>query len=275
MSEIDDLEESNIIDLDITIDNLDNMAIGTLTTIDLSQSNDLLPLIHPELIDWELAEPINVPIFANDDAIINFLCCDKPDMSSTHKSHNNTLSQEGVKSSSCKIENRNNGSNDENHLMAVLDLEKVKIKLLSDSENLSKAPKYGRFDSLPKHYHERSSVLVEPTYSINLCMIEKEKTLHLATSMTEQEKPEFIKFFEDRHIKFFWSYSDIPGLDLDLLMHHLSKLPSGIKLLKQKTKENASTYHLVGKGRAKKFVRCQIHQIYWLRRVDFKYCTYF
>lgn len=81
--------------------------------------------------------------------------------------------------------------------MVALDLEKVKINNVSNSENLSEALKDGRFDTLPKHYHDRSSILVEPTQSINLGTTEKAKILHLATSMTEQEKPKFIKFFEE------------------------------------------------------------------------------
>lgn len=56
-----------------------------------------------------------------------------------------------------------NRSNGENHLTAVLDLKKVKIKRTSNSENLSEALKDGGFDTLHEHYHERSSMLVEPS----------------------------------------------------------------------------------------------------------------
>lgn len=49
--EIDNIEESIIIDLDFSITNLDNISIMTLTTIDLNPSEDYLPLVHPELID--------------------------------------------------------------------------------------------------------------------------------------------------------------------------------------------------------------------------------
>lgn len=69
-----------------------------------------------------------------------------------------------------------NGSHRENHLMTILDLKKVKIKNASNGENLSEALKDGRFGTLPKHFHERSSVLVEPTQSINFDTIEKAKT---------------------------------------------------------------------------------------------------
>jgi hypothetical protein len=45
--------------------------------------------------------------------------------------------------------------------MEVLDQEKVKIRSISNGENLYKALKDGRFDTLLEHYHERSSVLIE------------------------------------------------------------------------------------------------------------------
>lgn len=62
-----------------------------------------------------------------------------------------------------KNDNRKNRSSGENLSEAALDLEKEKIKNVSNSENLSKALKDGRFDTLPENYHDRSSVLVEPT----------------------------------------------------------------------------------------------------------------
>lgn len=52
-NEIDDLKESNFIDLDFSITNLDNISIMTLTALDLNPPNDSLPLVHPKLIDWE------------------------------------------------------------------------------------------------------------------------------------------------------------------------------------------------------------------------------
>lgn len=116
--------------------------------------------------------------------------------------------------------------------MVVLHQEKVKIKSTSNSENLYKAPKYGIFDSLLEHYHEISSVLIEPTQSINIGTTETMKTLYIVTSMTEEEKPSFNIFFEESKIKFSWSYADMPGMDLNIIMHHLSLLP-GVKPVKQ------------------------------------------
>lgn len=146
-----------------------------------------------------------------------------------------------------------NGSNGENHSMAVFDPKIVKIKNASDGENLIEPPKDGRFDILPQHYHERSSVLIEPTQSINIGTTEKARILHLAASMTDTEKLDFIKFFEERCINFAWSYSDMPGLDIDLIMHHLS-LPAGTKPIKQKLRKMHPHVTLLVKNDLKKLL---------------------
>lgn len=57
--------------------------------------------------------------------------------------------------------------------------------------------------------------------------------IHLAQSLSPEEKEEFIAFFQETKINFAWTYCDMPGLDPDLIMHHLSIAP-GVKLVKQK-----------------------------------------
>lgn len=123
--------------------------------------------------------------------------------------------------------------------------------------------KDGRFDILPEHYHETSSVLVEPKQFINLGTTEKEKILHLAKSMTVQEKPIFTKLFEKRHINFEWSYFDMLGLDPDLFMHHLS-LPKGIKLVKQKLRKIHHHITLMVKAKLKKLL-----DVGFIRSIDY------
>lgn len=56
----------------------------------------------------------------------------------------------------------------ENHSMALLDLEKKKIKDASNGENLLKAPKDGRFNLPILEYQEISMLLVEEVDSINV-----------------------------------------------------------------------------------------------------------
>lgn len=115
-----------------------------------------------------------------------------------------------------KAQNRSNG---ENHLMVVLDHKIVKRKDISNNENLSEVLVDERLDTLPEHYQERSPILIEPTQSINIGTTEIAKTLHLAASLIDQEKPSFIRFFEEKQINFALSYADMPGIDPNLIMH--------------------------------------------------------
>lgn len=109
--------------------------------------------------------------------------------------------------------------------MELLDHKKVKRKNVSNNENLFEALTDERLDTLPEHYQERSPILIEPTQSINIDTIETTKTLHLAASLTDQEKPSFTRFYEEKQINFSRSYADMPRIDPDLIMHHLSIAP--------------------------------------------------
>lgn len=193
-------------------------------------------ITHPELIDWDQTEPSDIPLFSNDEAIFNFLYSTNPKTDSPIEHHNKASNQESVKFSSCKMNNTRNRSDGENHSMAVSDLEKVKRKSVSNSENLSEVLKDGRFDTLLEHFQEQSKVLVEPTKSINIGNDETMKTVHLVESLTNQERPNFIKFFTERQINFVWSYVDMLGIDPKLIMHHLS-LPTRVKPIKQKLRK--------------------------------------
>ena len=111
--------------------------------------------------------------------------------------------------------------------MVVSEPKKVKTKDVSTGENLSEAPEDEIFDALPSHFQERSSVLIEPTQAINLGTEEHPDMIHLAQSLSPEEKEEFIAFFQEKKINFAWTYSDMQGLDPDLIMHHLSIAPRG------------------------------------------------
>lgn len=95
----------------------------------------------------------DIPIFPNDDSIIHYLCIVNPKTHSTSEQSNDIYNQESAKSLSRKNE-INKGSTAENQSMAALDHKKVKIKDASDGENLFKAPKDWRLDTLPEHYQE-------------------------------------------------------------------------------------------------------------------------
>ena len=62
------------------------------------------------------------------------------------------------------------------------------------------------------------------------------KIIRVAQSLSTEEKEQFAKFFQDKKINFAWTYSDMPGLDMVLIMHHLSISPD-IKHVKQKLRK--------------------------------------
>lgn len=76
-------------------------------------------------------------------------------------------------------------------------------------------------------------ILIEETKEYNVGTPETPHHIHLASLLTPKEQPKFIKFFQKCKIKFTWSYADIPGLDSDLVMHHLAVV-EGAKPIKHK-----------------------------------------
>lgn len=66
--------------------------------------------------------------------------------------------------------------------------------------------------------------------------LETPHQIHLASLLTPEEQPNFVEFFQKRQINFAWSYADMPGLDPDLVMHHLT-MGEGAKLVKQKLRK--------------------------------------
>ena len=79
-------------------------------------------------------------------------------------------------------------------------------------------------------------MLIEPIQPINLGTKEHYHIIHLAQSLSIEEKEKFTQFFKKKMINFKWIYTDLPGLDTELIMHHLSIAPS-VKLVKQKLRK--------------------------------------
>lgn len=207
---LEDLDE--ILEFFNTQTNHDETSILTLTAAELDPPNDSLPLVFPDLIDWDEPETHDIPIFLNDESIIHYLCTINPETDSTSKQSNDVCNQGSAKSLSRKNE-QNKGSIAENQSMAAMDHKRVKKKDASEGENLFKATKDGRLDTLPEHYHERSPILIEPTQSINIGTTEAAKNIHLVESLTEEERSEFIKKFKEKQFNFAWSYADVPRID--------------------------------------------------------------
>lgn len=106
--------------------------------------------------------------------------------------------------------------------MATLDQKEKEIKDVSKGENPIEALKEGSLDALPEHYEDRSPILIEPIEKIKIGSETEPKIIHLAASLSDEERKEFIKNFKEKQINFAWSYDDMPGLDPKLIMHHLN-----------------------------------------------------
>jgi len=117
------------------------------------------------------------------------------------------------------------------------DRKTIKRKDTSKGENPTLAPNDGRLDTLPDDMHrEKSHIVVEPTELVNIGIEEQPKIIHFAKSLTPPEKTKFVPFFKRKQVNFAWSYVDMPGLDLDLILHHLP-LDLGVKPVKHKLRK--------------------------------------
>lgn len=79
-------------------------------------------------------------------------------------------------------------------------------------------------------------MLIEEIIKTNIGIEEEEHNIFLAKSLTKYEWLNFTKCFMERQINFACSYADIPRLDLDIVMHHLTVTPSA-KLIKKKLRK--------------------------------------
>ena len=115
----------------------------------------------------------------------------EPVVSSTNEP-TTSMTEPDIKYLSCKIKRKEKkkkrSSDDENHYVAVSEPKKVKRKDVSKGENLFEAPEDEVLDSLPSYFQDRSSVLIEPTQVVNSGMDEALQMVHLAQSLSSQEK---------------------------------------------------------------------------------------
>lgn len=107
-----------------------------------------------------------------------------------------------------------------------MDEEKDKIKDASSGENLLEAPEEGEIDlpfrSLPP---EQSPILNEDTISVNLGIEDNLQITYIAATLSPEEQKAMIEFLQKGKINFAWTYKDMPGLDTDLVVHHLTVDP--------------------------------------------------
>lgn len=105
-------------------------------------------------------------------------------------------------------------------------------------------------------------MLIENTIEDNISTIEDPKMVLFATSLTEEERSEFHKFFAERKINFAWFYVDMLGLDPELVLHHLPLLPNA-KPVKQKLCKMHPQVALLVKAELKKLL-----DVRFIRSID-------
>ncbi|GLJ30587.1 hypothetical protein SUGI_0605670 [Cryptomeria japonica] len=161
-----------------------------------------MPIIHPELIEWNQPNPPCLDHFQNDEVIIEFLELWDNIPSGDHKAgfaielNSATYFEADAKPFSCKNITIKHGSSSENHTVELFDPTKVKRKSVSNGENLFEVPEDERFDILSAStQQERSTILIEETKEYNVGTPETPHHIHLASLLTLEEQPKFVEFF--------------------------------------------------------------------------------
>jgi len=122
-------------------------------SLSYTSTDDDLPLVHPQLIQWDQQAPPRLDLFGNDEAIAEFMGLREGIPSRDHKVgyimdlDSTTYFGDSTPPSSHKSENEKKRSPGENW-KAPLDHKKVKIKDVSEGENLFEEPKDGGLDVL-------------------------------------------------------------------------------------------------------------------------------
>ena len=75
----------------------------------------------------------------------------------------------------------------------------------------------------------------EITETVNLGTKKERKEVKIGTTLSPATRKELIDLLQDYNDMFAWSYQDMPGLDTDIVVHHLS-LREECTPIKQKLK---------------------------------------
>ena len=105
--------------------------------------------------------------------------------------------------------------------------------------------------------------MIEPKKLVNLNTKEAPQIVHLAQSLSKEETKAYIQFLQRKKINFAWTYLDMPGLDTNLIMHHLS-IALGVKPVKQKLRKMHPHIALLVKVELEKLLRAG-----FIRAIDY------
>lgn len=104
-----------------------------------------------------------------------------------------------------------------------MDPKKVKIKDVSNGENLFEAPEDEGFNlPLSALHREQPAILAKKCTSVNLGTNDKPQITYYAKSLQEGEPKILGAFLTHRKKNFAWAYSDMPGINPEVVVHHLA-----------------------------------------------------
>lgn len=217
---------------------LDEIISGASILYQLSLNLIDLPLAHVELIYWDQPSMVHVDKFSTNHTLLKFMGEKTPHKWSPPPSKYvykldpiGYFGEEEVlikKKWFEKRKKKRETSSGENSFGAPLDdsQNELKIKDVSDSENLSKTPKDGYF-ILPTQDHRPpiSLVLIEETRPVNISLTEEPHITYIATSLSPEQVDLLIEIIHENIGHFSWSYQDMLGLYPKLVVHNLAVDP--------------------------------------------------
>ena len=114
---------------------------------------------------------------------------------------------------------------------------------------------------------EERRFVSEPTEVLEDIPLEEgnpEKFSRIGTSMEEKTKKDLVQFLRENIDVFAWSHEDMPGIDPNVITHHLNVYPSS-KLVRQKKRVFAPERDNAIKEEVQKLTTAQfIREVYYL-----------
>lgn len=110
---------------------------------------------------------------------------------------------------------------------------------------------------------EQSPIIIEETKPVNLGTEECPRITYIAANMTEGEEMAFTALLQEATTNFAWSYAHMPGLDPNLVIHHLAVDPN-VKPVKQKLRKMHPKVALLVKSELEKLLDAKI-----IRAIDY------
>ena len=121
------------------------------------------------------------------------------------------------------------------------------------------------FRSLPP---KKSSVLNEDTIPVNLGTEDNPQITYIAATLSPDEQKVMTELLKKGKINFAWTYKDMPRLDTDLVVHHLTVDPK-IKPVKKKLRKMHPKVALLVKVELQKMLEEKfIHPIDYLEWIS-------